>query len=149
VRLNRSRRESTNSGISKSCPQSNRARGACRAPSNVTLPRPVLKVVYYYIMYWYMCRLDAGHCRLVVNKGCRLSPSTSPSSLWFLLLAYIAPVVGINRTRRLDCLSPAYIALAVCMHRTHLLLIAIPHVNALRKSTDLPAKHCGDAKNSK
>jgi len=48
-----------------------------------------------------MCRLDASHRCLVVNKGCRLSPSTSLSSSWFLLLAYIAPVVGINRTRRL------------------------------------------------
>jgi len=63
-------------------------------------PRPV-KGCSYSFMYWYMCRLDASHRCLVVNKGCRLSPSTSLSSSWFLLLAYIAPVVGINRTRRL------------------------------------------------
>jgi len=69
-----------------------------------------------------MRRLDAGLCRLVVNKGCRLSPSTALSSLWFLLLAYIAPVVDIHRTRRLVYLSLAYIALAVRIHRTNLLL---------------------------
>jgi len=74
-------------------------------------------------MYWYMCWLDASHCCLVVNKGCRLLPSASLPSLWFLLLAYIAPVVGINRTRCLIYLSLAYIALAVRLHRTHLLLI--------------------------
>ena len=64
--------------------------------------RSLLKVVSYAFMYWYMCRLDAiSHRRLVVNKGCRWTPSTSLSSSWFLLLAYIiAPVVGINCTRR-------------------------------------------------
>ena len=56
----------------------------------------------------------------VVNKGCRLSTSTS------LSLVYIAPVVGTHRTRRLDHLSLAYIALAVRVHRTHLLLIVTP-----------------------
>jgi len=83
----------------------------------------VLKVVSYCIMYWYMCLLDASHHCLVFNKDCRLSPSTSQSSSWFLLLAYIAPVVGIHRTRRLAYLSLAYIALAVRIHRTILLLI--------------------------
>jgi len=73
----------------------------------------MLKGVSYSIMYWYMCRLDAGRCHRVVNKGCRLSPSTSLSSSWFLLLAYIAPVVGTRRTRRLGHPSLAYIALAV------------------------------------
>jgi len=69
-------------------------------------------------MSWYMCRLDAGRCHRVVNKGCRLSLSTSPSSSWFLLLAYIAPFVGIHRTRRLGHLVLVYIALAVPIHRT-------------------------------
>jgi len=69
-----------------------------------------------------MCRLDAGRSHRVVNKGCRLSPSTSLSSSW-LLLAYIAPVVGIYRTRRLGHLSLVYIALAVRIDRTHLLSI--------------------------
>jgi len=64
-------------------------------------------------------------CRLVVNKGCCLWPSTLLASLWFLLLAYIASVVGIHRTRRLVSLSLAYIALAVRIHRTHLLLIRL------------------------
>jgi len=32
------------------------------------------------------CRLDASHRCLVVNKGCRLSPSTSLRSSWFLLM---------------------------------------------------------------
>jgi len=86
----------------------------------------MLKAFSYSVMYWYMRWLDAGHCCLVVNKGCRLSPSTSLSSLWFLSLAYIAPVVGIHRTRRLDHLSLAYIALAVRVHHTHLLLIVTP-----------------------
>jgi len=63
-----------------------------------------------------MCRLHASHCRHVVNKGCRLSPSTSLSSLWFLLLAYIAPVVGIYRTRRLGYLLLTYIC---CLHTSH------------------------------
>ena len=40
-----------------------------------------------------MCRLGFGRCHRVVNKDCRLSPSTSLSSLWFLLLAYIVPAV--------------------------------------------------------
>ena len=64
-------------------------------------------------MYWYMRWLDAGHCCLVVNKGCRLLLSTVARAL----------VVGRRRTRRLDHLSLAYIALAVRIHRTHLLLI--------------------------
>ena len=70
-----------------------------------------------------MCRLNASHCCLVVNKDYRLSPSTSLSSSWFLSLAYIALVVGIHHTRCLVRLSLAYIAPAVCIHRTHLLLI--------------------------
>jgi len=45
---------------------------------------------------------------------------TALSSLCFLLLAY---GVGIHRTRRLDHLPLAYIALVVRIHRTHLLLI--------------------------
>ena len=55
-----------------------------------------------------------------------MSPSTSLSSSWILLLAYIAPVVGIHRTRRLIYLSLAYIALAVRIHRTHRVLIVLP-----------------------
>ena len=33
-----------------------------------------------------MCRLDAGRCYCVVNKDSPLSPSTSLSSSWFLLM---------------------------------------------------------------
>jgi len=53
----------------------------------------VKNVVYYSPMYWYICRLDASHRCPVVNKDCRLSPSTSLSSSWFLSFAYIALVV--------------------------------------------------------
>jgi len=31
----------------------------------------LLKVVSYSVMYWYMCRLDAGCCHRVVNKDSR------------------------------------------------------------------------------
>jgi len=79
-----------------------------------------------------MCRLNASHCCLVVDKGCRLSPSTSLSSSWFLLLAYIAPVVGIHRTRRLIYLWLAYIAPAVRIHCTHLLLIQSIYIHTSR-----------------
>ena len=105
----------------------------------------LLKAASYSIVYWYMRWLDAGLCRLVVNKGCHLSPSTSLSSLWFLLLAYIAPVVGIHHTRRLVYLSLAYIALAVRIHRTHLLLIHSIPVNGARSrrgmATNTPQGH--------
>ena len=53
----------------------------------------VKNVVYYSPMYWYICWLDASHRCPVVNKDCRLSPSTSLSSSWFLSFAYIALVV--------------------------------------------------------
>jgi len=56
----------------------------------------------------------------VVNKDRCLSPSTSLSSLWFLLLACIASVVGIHRTCRLGHLSLAYLVPAVHIHRAHL-----------------------------
>jgi len=78
----------------------------------------MLGVLSYSVMYWYMCR-----CHRVVNKDCRLLPSTSLSSLWFVLLAYIAPVAGMHRTCRLGHLSLAYIAPAVRIHCTHLGLI--------------------------
>ena len=42
----------------------------------------------------------------------------------FAVFVYIAPVVGIYHTRFLGYLSLAYIALAVCIHRTNLLLIS-------------------------
>jgi len=79
---------------------------------------------------------------LVVNKGCRLSPSTSLSSSWFLLLAYIAPVVGIHHTRRLVYLSLAYIALAVRIHHTHSTFITrFPYIYQGHIWFDTPFQH--------
>jgi len=73
------------------------------SPLRLVISSPPLS---YSVMYWYMCRLNANHRHCVVNKDCRLSPSTPPSSLWFLLLTYIAPGVGIHRTCRSHTLRP-------------------------------------------
>jgi len=88
----------------------------CRSPSS--LDSTMLKVVSYSFMYWYMCPLDASHRCLVVNKGCRLSPSTSVACIH-------RTVVGIHHmhTHRLVVLSLAYIALTVRIHCKILLLI--------------------------
>jgi len=70
-------------------------------------------------MYWYMCRLDASHHCLVVNKGL-------PFVAVHFAVFVVVPVARIHRTCRWhkshpssSYLSLAYIALAVRIHCTH------------------------------
>ena len=72
-------------------------------------------------MYWYMCRLDASHRGLVVNKDL-------PFVAVHFVVFVVVPVARIHRTRRLIVLSScrpvvSLLALAVRTHRTILLLI--------------------------
>ena len=73
-------------------------------------------------MYWYRCRLDAGHCTspcsyedlplVIVHFDVFVVAPVARIHRTYLSLAYIAPAV---------LATLAYIALAVRIHRTHLL----------------------------
>jgi len=76
-------------------------------------------------MYWYMCRLDASHRCLVVNKD---PPFVAVHFVVFVVVPVARihrTVVGIHRTRRLVVLSScrlvvSLLALAVRTPRTRL-----------------------------
>jgi len=52
----------------------------------------VLKVLSYFLMYWYMCQLDASHRCLVVNKD---SPFVTVHFVAFVVIPVDACFVAV------------------------------------------------------